>query len=219
MKTIKKLLAVALTLAMVMGMMSISAMAADVTYEDVETWYLTGDFNNWSWEAMSANDIAGTYVLKVELEAGTTYEYGIASNKDSHAFYVAGSDYKNYSCTPETSGTYKFTFNANALASATASSYEGGDTWDPGTNYYVDSSVTVLYVESEEETTTATDETTTATDETTSAGDSDDNPTTTAASEDTADNGSGDHTVAVLFGAVAVLCVAVIATKKFAVEK
>ena len=144
MKKIKKFLAVALTLAMVMGMMSISAMAADAPeYTDVNNWYISGSFNDWALDRMDYTATDYYFEFEIELEAGKNYEYGIAANENDTGLWVCGEDKNNFSYTPATTGVYLFTFKATWLYDAEVEPYDDGT----GYNYYVlDDALTVEYV-------------------------------------------------------------------------
>ena len=126
MRKIKKLIVAVMAMAMMLGMLTVSASAAE--YVDGGELYIVGDFNDWSFEKMDGAD--GVYTAEVELEAGKKYGYKftlVAEWNKGEITDDGNNGGVNVYFTPETAGTYVFTVDTSKVVEgADATHWNGG---------------------------------------------------------------------------------------------
>ena len=126
MRKIKKLIVAVMAMAMMLGMLTVSASAAE--YVDGGELYIVGDFTNWSFEKMDGAD--GVYTAEVELEAGKKYGYKFTVEAAWNAEITddGNNGGANVYFTPETAGTYVFTVDTSKVVEgADATHWNGGE--------------------------------------------------------------------------------------------
>ena len=124
MKKFKKIIVAIMAMALALGMLTMTASAAD--YTDGGKLYIAGSFNDWKFEEMTGKD--GVYTIEAEVEAGTL-EFKCSPTGDwSSQINATGADGlgNNLSTTVE-AGKMVITVDTTKLVAGDAGFWTGTD--------------------------------------------------------------------------------------------